>query len=103
MTHTALAIRTDPANPNQPASPDGYAAQDTSSAYPRLRVRVDPTNPNHHLWNNNGTWFIHYTVHPDALTAVRVRRSLGTAELSEARSRRDAYLDRAHCTAGGGI
>ena len=68
-----------------------------------LSIRLNSDNPNHHLWNNNGTWFIHYTVHPDALTAVRVRRSLGTAELSEARSRRDAYLDRAHCTAGGGI
>ena len=57
-----------------------------------LAIRVNPDNPNHHLWNNNGTWFIHYTVYPDALTAERVRRSLGTRSLAEARRRRDALF-----------
>ena len=52
-------------------------------------IRINPDNPNHHLWNNNGTWFVHYTVHPDALTAQRVRRSLGTKERNAARQKRD--------------
>ena len=41
-----------------------------------LSIRTDPANRNHHLWNNNGTWFAHYTLHTNAFTAERVRRSL---------------------------
>jgi hypothetical protein len=59
-----------------------------------LSVRVNATNPDHHLWNNNGTWFIHYTVHPDQITKERVRRSLGTKSREEARRRRDALFGR---------
>lgn len=59
---------------------------------PQLSVRVNLGNPNHHLWNNNGTWFIHYVVHPTPLTKERVRRSLGTKSLEEARALRDALL-----------
>ena len=58
----------------------------------QLAIRVNKENPNHHLWNNNGVWFVHYTVHPDALTARRVRRSLGTRDLGVARQRRDQLL-----------
>jgi hypothetical protein len=60
---------------------------------PTLSLRFLPGNANHHLWNNNGTWFMHYTVHPDALTKQRVRASLGTKSLAEARRRRDALLN----------
>lgn len=56
---------------------------------PTLAVRVNDENPNHHLWNNNGTWFVHYTLHPDHLTSERVRRSLKTRSIDEARRRRD--------------
>jgi len=59
---------------------------------PQLSLRVNPENPNHHLWNNNGTWFIHYVVHPTPYTKERVRRSLQTKSLDEARMRRDALL-----------
>ena len=59
-----------------------------------LAVRIDHSNPNHHLWNNNGTWFIHYTVHPDSLTAIRIRQSLKTASLEQARRCRDQLLAR---------
>jgi hypothetical protein len=54
-----------------------------------LAVRIDPDNANHHLWNNNGTWWVHYTVYPNAWSAERVRRSLGTRSLEEARWLRD--------------
>lgn len=57
-----------------------------------LALRVHAENPNHHLWNNHGTWFLHYTVHPTPFTKERVRRSLGTKELPVARERRDAFL-----------
>jgi len=55
-------------------------------------IRVHPENPNHHLWNNHGTWFLHYTVHPTPFTKDRVRRSLGTKDVLAARERRDAYF-----------
>ena len=29
-----------------------------------LALRIDESNLNHHLWNNNGTWWIHYTSIP---------------------------------------
>ncbi len=61
---------------------------------PRLSIRVEAANPLHHLWNNNGTWWIHYTIHPDTRTKARVRRSLRTRELAEALVRRDAILGR---------
>lgn len=58
----------------------------------QLSLRTNPENPNHHLWNNNGTWFIHYVVHPTAFTKERIRKSLGTKSLAEARAKRDAIL-----------
>ncbi len=58
---------------------------------PGIRVRAD--NPNHHLWNNHGTWFLHYTVHPTPFTKERIRRSLGTKDLEVARERRDTFFD----------
>jgi len=57
-----------------------------------LAIRLNPANPDHHLWNNNGTWWCHYTVHPTPLTKQRIRASLGTKDLSEARLRRDRLL-----------
>jgi hypothetical protein len=64
----------------------------SSILLPRLRIRVAADNPNHHLWNNHGTWFLHYTVHPTPFTKERIRRSLGTASLDTARERRDAFF-----------
>jgi hypothetical protein len=43
---------------------------------PSLAVRIKRTNPNHHLWENHGTWWMHYTVHLPDFTKRRVRRSL---------------------------
>ncbi len=58
----------------------------------QLAIRLPAGNENHHLWNNNGTWWCHYTVHTPDYQKLRVRRSLGTAESAEARRRRDALL-----------
>ena len=55
-------------------------------------IRVRAENPNHHLWNNHGTWFLHYTVHPTPFTKERIRRSLGTKDVAVARARRDAFF-----------
>ena len=42
-----------------------------------IALRIDDTNLNHHLWDNNGTWWIHYTVYPTPVTAERIRHSPG--------------------------
>ena len=55
-------------------------------------LRISEANPNHHLWNNNGTWFLHYTVYPTPFTKERIRRSLGTKDVAVARARRDAFF-----------
>ena len=71
----------------------------------QLNVRVDAANPNHHLWKNHGTWWIHYTLHYDeGRRARRVRWSLGTPDLAEARALRDevfASFESASVVAGG--
>ena len=61
----------------------------TTAAPTRPSIRISADNSNHHLWNNHGTWFVHYTIHPTPLTKERIRRSLGTKDLSTARRRRD--------------
>jgi hypothetical protein len=59
----------------------------------RLSLRVNEANRRHHLWNNNGTWWIHYTLHFADYTAQRIRRSLKTSELEEAIRQRDAIIE----------
>ena len=62
----------------------------TTITAPSIRIRAE--NPNHHLWNNHGTWFLHYTVHPTPFTKERIRCSLGTKNLETARRHRDQIL-----------
>ena len=50
------------------------------------------TNPDHHLWRNGRLWWVAFTVHLPGWQKERVRLSLGTAELREARRRRDQVL-----------
>ncbi len=72
----------------------GSQAQNRASNEPKttLAVRVNDENPDHHLWNNRGTWWCHFTLHRSDYTAERVRVSLKTRSLDEARSRRDELL-----------
>jgi hypothetical protein len=55
----------------------------------KISARRSGPHPNHHLWNNHGTWWCHFTLHLPNLTKCRLRRSLGTACLDEAREIRD--------------
>lgn len=66
----------------------------------KLAVRIHPGNPNHHLWNNNGTWWCHYTEHLPDYTKRRVRRSLHTPNRSIARVLRDSVLFEAAARGG---
>jgi len=58
-------------------------------SYPSLRV--DASNDTHHLWCNNGTWWLHYTIH-FGHRKRRIRKSLRTRSLDEARASRGAYF-----------
>ncbi len=55
-------------------------------------VRLTRRNLDHHIYNNNGTWWIHYTVHLADFTKRRIRSSLGTKDPVQARQRRDHAL-----------
>lgn len=55
-------------------------------------IRINEANPNHHLWNNHGTWWCHFTVHHPDHTAERRRLSLGTDQVEVARFLRDSLL-----------
>ena len=48
-------------------------------------------DPNHHLWQNGRLWWIAFTVHRGHLQE-RVRFSLGTPDVLEARRRRDGVF-----------
>ena len=65
--------------------------------FEELALRIDEDNQNHHLWNNNGTWWIHYTVYPTAVTAERKRYSLKTKDVRLARLRRDKHFRQILC------
>lgn len=56
-------------------------------------LRVEESNARHHLWCNNGTWWIHYTLH-FGHRVRRIRRSLATTAFDEAARRRDELLAR---------
>jgi hypothetical protein len=57
-----------------------------------LVTRRTDTNPNHHLWNNNGTWWIRFTLRSTAGESIRPAYSLKTADLDVARRKRDRIL-----------
>lgn len=58
----------------------------------KLATRISDDNEDHHLWNNRGTWWCHFTLHRPDYTSERIRVSLKTRDLVEARLRRDELL-----------
>jgi hypothetical protein len=56
--------------------------------------RVSREDPDHHLWRNGRLWWVAFTVHLPGWRKERVRSSLGTADIVEARRRRDELLRR---------
>jgi hypothetical protein len=72
-------------SPSDPA-PSVQLALDLNSR------RAGRLGPNHHLWRNGRLWWIAYTLLHDGWRQERVRHSLGTADVEEARRRRDLIL-----------
>jgi hypothetical protein len=57
-----------------------------------LSRRQKSRDTNHHLWNNNGTWWLHCTIHLSDFTKWRLRRNLRTSDVRTARQLRDQIL-----------
>jgi hypothetical protein len=57
---------------------------------PTTQFRIP--NLNHHIYDNNGSWWLHCTVHRPDYTKERIRISLRTKDLLTARRRRDFVL-----------
>jgi hypothetical protein len=49
-------------------------------------------DPNHHLWKNGRMWWIAFTIHTADWRKRRLRFSLRTSDIAEARRRRDHVL-----------
>jgi hypothetical protein len=54
--------------------------------------RLAAVNPDHHLWRNGRYWWVAFTLIHDGWRQERVRRSLKTADVVEARRRRDVIF-----------
>ena len=65
-----------------------------------LANRRTKSNPNHHLWNNYGTWWLHFTLNSDTGTSKRHRFSLKTPDLESARRNRDRILTAVQANSG---
>ena len=81
---------------NRPADSPALAVAPDPQVEPlvsRIVPEVDPesVDPNHHLWRNGRLWWIAFTVHRGH-QQERVRFSLGTDDVEEARWRRDRAL-----------
>lgn len=54
-----------------------------------VNLQLHPeSHPDHHLWRNGNVWWVAFTFH-FAGRKYRVRKSLGTRDVAEARLRRD--------------
>ena len=57
-------------------------------------MQIRQTRPaNHHIWNNNGTYFLHVTLLWNGRKKLRLRKSLRTKNVTEARRLRDHVLE----------
>ena len=66
-----------------------------------LAIRRTASNPNHHLWNNNGVWWLHFTLRSiTGESKKRHRTSLKTRDLEKARAKRDRILTALHAKSG---
>ena len=57
-----------------------------------LKTRNTNANPNHHIWNNNGTWYCKFRVYDTDGETKQIRTSLNTQSEEEARILRDEKM-----------
>jgi hypothetical protein len=59
---------------------------------PRPLLESDGIDADHHLWRNGRLWWVAFTVHLPSWQKERIRMSLRTDDVTEARRRRDELL-----------
>ena len=69
-----------------------FSRHTSMNEVPTLSVRCQSGNRDHHIWDNNGTFWCHFTVHLPDFTKQRLRVSLDTADIGQARRLRDALF-----------
>lgn len=79
-------------NENAPAGEKGTAAPVEKNRGFYLKMRAVEKNPNHHIWNNNGTWYCNFTLVSESGKESRVRNSLYADNVEDARRRRDKMI-----------
>jgi hypothetical protein len=62
-------------------------AESTNAEAAEADQPAPAVDPNHHLWRNGRLWWVAFTVHLPGWQKERIRRSLGTADVEEARER----------------
>lgn len=55
-------------------------------------IRGKNYGPDHHIWDNNGTWWVHFSVTRQRGRSKRSRLSLHTSDRKTARLRRDQLM-----------
>jgi RNA polymerase sigma factor (sigma-70 family) len=79
---------------NAPVSVCGATASPSAGKVKKvgLVMRSVEANANHHVWNNNGVWFCNFKVKTATGESKRIRKSLHTNNVEEARIRRDDMI-----------
>jgi hypothetical protein len=78
-------------NPLEPRTPPAAARQAAACA---AAPPATPPPADHHLWRNGRLWWIAITLYDAHGRRRRVRESLGTRDVVEARRQRDQFLRR---------
>jgi hypothetical protein len=75
----------------QSVTPVVPSTPDCREAAPETTRSQKERNPDHHIWCNNGTYFVHLTL-LRGQGRYRLRKSLKTKDVAEARKRRDRMV-----------
>jgi len=78
-------------NPMKTTSPSNLLFEEETKY--KVATRINDENLNHHIWNNNGSWWVHFTLHLPNHTKARRRRTLRTNNVFVARRRRDLLFE----------
>ena len=74
-------------------SPEGVFSETRSVKKKIVALPDRKYGANHHIWDNNGTWWCHLSLARRTGRAKRIRFSLRTNNVREARKRRDLIMN----------
>ena len=85
------SIETHATNPMKTTLPSNLLFEEETKY--KVATRINDENLNHHIWNNNGSWWGHFTLHLLDHTKARRRQTLRTDNVFVARRRRDLLFE----------